>query len=64
MPKSPFNNILWINGKMEAKEKNQKLAYELVLYLLGDLPKQQEKHLLKNYRDLLKNQEIELPAKL
>jgi len=64
MPKSPFNNILWTNGKMEAKETNQKLSYELALYLLGDLPKQQEKHLLKNYRELLKNQDIELPAKL
>jgi DNA sulfur modification protein DndB len=64
MPKSPFNNILWNNGKMEAKETNQKLSYELALYLLGDLPKQQEKHLLKNYRELLKNEDIELPAKL
>jgi hypothetical protein len=64
MPNSPFNNILWNSGRMEAKESHQKLAFELALYLMGELSTKQEIDLLKNYQELLKNPEAELPKKL
>ncbi len=63
-PNSPFNKILWNNGKMEAKEASQKLALELSLYLLGELKLMSESELLKKYREALKNSEISLPPKL
>lgn len=63
-PNSPFNKILWNNGKMEAKEAAQKLALELSLFLLGELPVEREDSLLIKYREALKNLEIILPAKL
>jgi DNA sulfur modification protein DndB len=63
-PNSPFNKILWNNGKMEAKEASQKLALELSLYLLDELPIEREGVLLTKYREALKSLEISLPAKL
>lgn len=63
-PSSPFNKILWNNGRMEAKESNQKFALELSLFLLGELPVEREASLLIKYRDILKNTIVELPEKL
>lgn len=63
-PKSPFNKILWNNGKMEAKESYQKLAFSLTIYLLGDYPLNQEQKLLQDYRDNLKNPNATLPVKM
>lgn len=63
-PNSPFNKILWNNGKMEAKEAAQKLALELSLYLLDELPIEREGALLIKYREALKSPDISLPAKL
>ncbi len=64
MPDSPFNNILWIGGKMEAKTKSQKLAFDLALYLMGELHKNQVPDLLTSYREALRNPEAELPEKI
>lgn len=64
MPDSPYNKVLWNNGKMEAKSQNQSLAFELSLYLLDEIPKSREKELLKNYRETLKNDTVKLPTKL
>jgi DNA sulfur modification protein DndB len=63
-PNSPFNMILWNNGKMEAKEASQKLALELSLYLFGELPNDREDTLLIKYRELLKSPQTPLPTKL
>lgn len=64
MPDSPFNNILWIGGKMEAKTKSQKLAFDLALYLMGEMHKNEVPDLLAAYREALRNPEAELPEKL
>ena len=63
-PDSPFNKILWNNGKMEAKEINQNLAFDLSLYLFGDLPDIHVPMLENKYRDILKNPDAILPEKL
>ena len=64
MPNSPFNLILWNNGKMEAKETNQKLAYDLALYLMNELSGESEKALLEKYKEILKNPSATLPKKI
>lgn len=64
MPESPFNYVFWNSGKMLAREANQNIAFELTLYLLGDLAKERESSLLEKYRDLLKNSKTALPRKL
>lgn len=64
MPESPFNNVFWNNGKMLAREANQNIAFELTLYIMGDLSKEREPALLEKYRDLLKNPKINLPKKI
>lgn len=63
-PESPLNNILWNNGKMEVKESSQKIALEICLYLLDELPIESEANLLIKYREVLKNPTIQLPTKL
>lgn len=64
MPNSPYNLILWNNGKMEAKESNQKIAYELTLYLMDELSSKNENILLDKYKEILKNPIATLPNKL
>lgn len=64
MPDSPYNLILWNNGKMEAKESNQKIAFDLTLYLMGELTTQNENNLLEKYKEILKNPDATLPNKL
>ena len=64
MPDSPFNNILWYNGKMKAREANQTLAVELAIYLLDDLPAPRKEKLLENYRQTLEQPRVKLPKKL
>jgi len=63
-PESPFNLILWNNGKMESKEANQKIAFDLSLYLLNEMSEEQTDELLQKYRDALKNPVANLPNKL
>jgi hypothetical protein len=62
MPDSLYNGILWSNGNMEANSKNQTLAFNLTLYVLGE--NINEDNLLKQYRDMLKNDEANLPKKI
>lgn len=64
LPDSPFDKVLWNNGKMEAKEKNQKLALDLLLYILGETEGYSLDDLLIRYRDIVKNAEATLPLKL
>lgn len=63
MPESPYNKILWFNGKMEAKAKNQTLAYNLTLYMFYEF-KGNEEELLVKYRDTTKNEKIQLPKQI
>ena len=63
-PDSPYDKILWNQGKMEVRGKNQKLAYQLSLYLLNNLQDIEVNDLLQIYREVLKNQEVELPEKI
>ncbi len=60
-PDSPFNNILWNNGKMEAKDAYQKFALDYAIYLLGEIPKEKVANLLLKYREIIKNPEANLP---
>ena len=60
-PETDLNKILWNNKKMEAKAANQSLAFNLILYLLGN--KVDEEKLLKDYRQILKNDTIDLPVR-
>ncbi len=63
-PESPFNKIVWYNGRMETKGVNQTLAFDLSLYLLNYYPIENEKNLLQRYRDITKNEEASLPLKI
>lgn len=64
MPNSPFNKVLWNNGKMEAKDKNQRLALNIALYIFNEIPKYEEDSLLENYREILKDAKANLPEKI
>jgi len=63
-PNGPFDRVLWNNGKMDARDSSQKLALELALYLLHELPIERESILLSKYREVLKDPYVELPIKL
>lgn len=63
-PESPLNKVLWNNGKMEAKAKNQSVAFQLCLYLLNQLGDEEEEQLRTNYREVLKAPKEDLPVKL
>ncbi|SFQ07478.1 DNA sulfur modification protein DndB [Parafilimonas terrae] len=63
-PDSPFNNLLWSDGKMKAREKNQAIAYEITLYIFGDLQNDKQKTLLERYKDVVGNPAITLPQKI
>ena len=62
-PSSQFNKVVWNNGKMEAKTKNQSLAYDLSLYLLNAYEKD-EIELLNRYQEMLKDDTTTLPDKV
>lgn len=63
MPSSPFKNILWTNGKIETKNEKQILAFHIALYILGRYMGSIE-DLEKRYRNVVKNDNAELPKKL
>jgi DNA sulfur modification protein DndB len=60
LPESPYNKILWVNGKMQATAKNQNLAYNLTLYMFYEFKGNKEELLVK-YREITKNEKIQLP---
>lgn len=60
-PGSHLENILWTNGNMDVKQKNQNLAFDLTLYLLNKFPENKNESLLNTYRSVLKNPDIVLP---
>lgn len=60
-PNTDLNKILWNNKIMEAKSANQSLAFNYILYLLNN--KVDETKLLKDYRQVLKNDSLTLPKK-
>jgi len=62
-PESPFNKIIWNNGKMDTKSKTQTLMVDLTLYILGKYTKDIE-ILKKSLRDVTKNDNIDLPTML
>jgi len=59
LPASPFNEILWVKGKIEPKEFNQKFAVDFGLYLLGE--ETNKENLVNRYQTIMKNQSINLP---
>ena len=63
-PGSHLENILWNDGNMEVKQKNQNLAFDLSLYLLNKFPSNKEDNLLNTFRSVTKNQEAVLPDKI
>ena len=65
MPNSPFNRILWNNGKMEADSKNQTLAYNLSLYLFREkVPRKTIRELTSDFRNITKNDLAPLPEQI
>lgn len=65
LPKSPLNKILWNNGIMEAASKNQTLAYNLCLYLLGEkTPRKSIEDIVSDLRFITKNDNAKLPKKI
>lgn len=60
-PESPFNKIIWNNGKMDTKTKTQTLMVDLTLYVLGKYTKDID-ILKKSLKEVTKNDDIELPA--
>lgn len=64
MPNSPYNKVLWDQGKMEAKVASQTIAFNLTRYLLNEYPKGDVPNLLKKYREITKSNDAELPAKI
>jgi DNA sulfur modification protein DndB len=63
-PGSHLENILWYNGNMEVKQKNQNLAFDFTLYLLNKFPSNKEDSLLNTFRSVIKNQDAVLPHKI
>ncbi|WP_298486999.1 DGQHR domain-containing protein [uncultured Maribacter sp.] len=63
-PESPLNGVIWNNGKMEVRAKNQNLSYDLCLYLLNELPENKKPKLLETYREITKNKDASLPEKI
>ncbi|WP_297332675.1 DGQHR domain-containing protein [Flavobacterium sp.] len=63
-PASYLENILWNNGSMEVRQKNQNLAFDLTLYMLNRFPSDKEDSLLNAYKSILKNVDATLPAKV
>ncbi len=59
-PDSPFNKIIWNNGKMDVKSGTQTLMVDLSVYLLNKYSGNNQE-LLKRLRDITKNDNIELP---
>lgn len=62
-PDSPFNKIIWNQGKMDVKGSTQTLMVDLSIYLLNKYTGSTYE-LLKRLRDITKNDYIELPSKL
>jgi len=59
-PDSPFNKIIWNNGKMDVKSGSQSLMVDLTLYLLGKYNKSTDA-LHNKLKDVTKNDDIQLP---
>ena len=60
-PNSPYNQVLWNGGAMEAKEGSQVIAFNLTLYLLNEYPVGNTDALLKKYREITKKPRAKLP---
>lgn len=60
-PESHINRILWNAGKMDVRIKNQNLAFQLTLYMLNKLPESKRADLRNLYREIIKDEEADLP---
>ena len=63
-PGSHLESILWNNGNMDVKAKNQNLGYDLTLYILNKFPSSKDDSLLNTYKNVLKNTDANLPDKI
>lgn len=61
-PDSHLNKILWNSGKMDVRMKNQKLAFQFTLYLLGKYPESKIDDLEKLYIEILRDDNARLPT--
>ena len=65
MPASPLNKVVWTLGKMEARAKNQNLAFDLVCYLLNSFEEKKVAGLKKAYWEVTREAEgTQLPPKV
>jgi DNA sulfur modification protein DndB len=60
-PDGHFDRILWNEGRVEARAKNRKAAYELCLYLLGEQDRQGKENLLATLKEITMHPDYELP---
>ena len=63
-PGGVFDQILWNAGKVEARAENRTAAYELCLYLLGELDEPGKYKLLEKLKKITKNPDYEVPMPL
>ena len=63
-PESHLNGILWNSGKMDVRMKNQNLGFQLTLYMLDQIPESKFDQLKRLYREILKDDDTELPARI
>jgi DNA sulfur modification protein DndB len=59
-PDSPFNKIIWNNGKMDVKSGSQSLMVDLTLYMSGKYNENIDA-LHKKLKDVTKNDNVQLP---
>ena len=60
-PQSHFERVLITSGKIEGRERSQKVAYSLSLFLLGELSVEQVGKFTQEYEQLTKNPASTLP---
>lgn len=61
LPNSLYNKILWKDGIL--LPKNQSLAYDITLYLLGETKVEKDEGLLIRYRKVIDDPNAELPKR-
>ncbi|MBI3053624.1 MAG: hypothetical protein HYY77_06210, partial [Betaproteobacteria bacterium] len=63
-PGGVFDRILWNAGKVEAKAENRTAAYQLCLYLLGELDMTAQSELVEKLKKITKDPQYALPVRI
>lgn len=61
-PHCPLNKVIWNEGKMDIKKEN--ISFQILLYILNQLNEVEESNLLSEYKIIMKNPYVLLPAKV